>query len=53
MKIQILGLGETRWPGSGSSKILDKTFYSSGNNNSNHRNGVGLRLDEKFSYSIV
>ncbi|KAH1021617.1 hypothetical protein HUJ04_011113 [Dendroctonus ponderosae] len=41
-KPDIMGVTETHGPNSGQCKILDHTVYYSGNDNSQHRNGVGI-----------
>jgi len=52
LKIDILGVSETWWPGTGefhSGKV--KVFYS-GNNTTNHRNGVAIIIAEKHKNCV-
>ncbi|XP_049786262.1 craniofacial development protein 2-like [Schistocerca cancellata] len=51
LKINILGVSETRWPDSGEMTIDNMKVYYSGNSDSQHRNGVGIILDEYASKS--
>ncbi|KAH1028538.1 hypothetical protein HUJ05_001891 [Dendroctonus ponderosae] len=48
LKIDIIGVSETHWPNSGQCKILDHTVYYSGNDNSQHRNGVGIVVSSRI-----
>lgn len=54
MKISILGVSEVRWPDSGMVRSNGKVFYYSGSTAAvrNHRNGVGLLIDESLGKSI-
>uniref|UniRef100_A0A8D8Y176 Craniofacial development protein 2 n=3 Tax=Cacopsylla melanoneura TaxID=428564 RepID=A0A8D8Y176_9HEMI len=49
MKIDILGISEMRWPGSGSANILDHQVYYSGTDNNRHEKGVGIILTKKMA----
>lgn len=56
MEIDILGITETRWPNSGICRKNGETFYYSGNNNPDHRNGVGFIVSkeiDKFVRNVV
>ena len=53
LNIHILGLSETRWPGSGTIKSNNKVFYYSGNNDPEHRNGVGVLLNANIDAAVV
>lgn len=49
LSIDILGISEMRWPGSGQCKISDYSVYHSGNNNGEHRNGVGVIVSKEIA----
>ncbi|KAH1010997.1 hypothetical protein HUJ04_000440 [Dendroctonus ponderosae] len=52
----ILGIAETRWPNYGTCRKNGKTFYYSGNNNPNHRNGVDVIASkemDKYMKNVV
>lgn len=51
--IQILGLSEVRWPGSGKVKTMNRTLYYSGNDHPDHRNGVGVILEDKYNDAVT
>lgn len=53
LNINILGLSEVRWPGSGSCAAEGGTFYYSGNDDRDHYNGVGIILDKLTSMSVI
>lgn len=53
LKINILGLSEVRWPGSGKCQKNKTTLFYSGNDEINHPNGVGILLDNKTSQAII
>ncbi|XP_045471791.1 craniofacial development protein 2-like [Harmonia axyridis] len=53
LNIQILGLSEVRWPGSGTTQTMNKKLYYSGNSdNSKHSNGVGIIIGEELSQAV-
>ena len=51
LKVQILGLSETRWTKSGSFRTEDYTMYYSGGDE--HERGVGILLNKKVANSVV
>ncbi|XP_060533802.1 craniofacial development protein 2-like [Cylas formicarius] len=51
--IQILGLSEVRWPGSGITRAMNKILYYSGNNDSKHHNGVRVILGKGYSQAVT
>ena len=53
LDVDILGVGDVRWPGSGSCTTGNGTFYYSGNNDPKHLYGVGVILNGKFTGSVL
>ncbi|XP_060520784.1 craniofacial development protein 2-like [Cylas formicarius] len=52
MKIEILGVCEVRWPGSGMVKSGGKVFYYSGDNANRNQHGVGILMNENLQKSM-
>lgn len=53
LKIDILGVAETWWPDVGKCVTQGKVLFYSGNQDKNHRKGVGIIIPEKISSSII
>lgn len=53
LDIDILGVSKTWWPDNGMCIVTGGRFYYSGNQNKNHRNGVGIFITDKLSTSII
>ena len=53
IQLDILGLSEVRWPNNGITNIMGKTFYYSGNTDSNHYNGIGMILNSELSKAVT
>jgi len=53
LKVQILGISETRWTKSGSFRTEDYTMYCSGGYENELGGGVLLSNSGKFSYLIL
>lgn len=51
--LDILGVAETWWPGAGRCDIEDAAFLYSGNEDQNHRKGVGFVIAKPLLKSIV
>ena len=51
LKVQILGISETRWTKSGSVKTEDYTMYYSGGDD--HEHGVGILLNKTVANSVT
>lgn len=49
MKIDVMGVSEMRWPGSGSINISEHQVYYSGTDNGKHEKGVGIILTKKMN----
>ncbi|XP_030760715.1 craniofacial development protein 2-like [Sitophilus oryzae] len=54
MEVNILGVSEVHWPGTGMIKSKGKVFYYSGNGSidQNHQRGVGILMDENLQKSV-
>ncbi|XP_030765797.1 uncharacterized protein LOC115889859 [Sitophilus oryzae] len=54
MEVNILGVSEVHWPGTGMIKSKGKVFYYSGNDSidQNHQRGVGILIDENLQKSV-
>lgn len=52
MNINILGVSETRWPGSNQINIDDYTMYYSGNDEPHHYNGVAIIMDKGSNRAV-
>lgn len=52
LRLDILGVSETRWPGSGICQKNGAVFYYAGNDDPNHRNGVGFILTDEMNKSV-
>lgn len=53
MNIDILGLSEVRWPGSGKQRTQKGYIYYSGGSNNEHRHGTAVILTDKIAESVV
>uniref|UniRef100_A0A8D9EV91 Craniofacial development protein 2 n=1 Tax=Cacopsylla melanoneura TaxID=428564 RepID=A0A8D9EV91_9HEMI len=53
MKIDVLGICEMRWPGSGSMNTHDHQVYFSGTDNNKHEKGVGIILTKKMAACVT
>ncbi|XP_060531543.1 uncharacterized protein LOC132705128 [Cylas formicarius] len=53
LKISILGISETWWPGAGECNTENKRFYYSGNNDRDHRRGVGVIVTKEIAGSVT
>jgi len=51
--INILGISETRWPGSGKIRLKDAVLFNSGNEDTYHYNGVGIMMDLATGGSVI
>ena len=52
-QIEILGLSEVRWPGTGKIKTKHGVLYYSGNNDPNHYNGVATLVSSSIAKSVI
>ncbi|XP_030763694.1 craniofacial development protein 2-like [Sitophilus oryzae] len=54
MEVNILGVSEVHWPGTGMIKSKGKVFYYSDNGSidQNHQRGVGILMDENLQKSV-
>lgn len=52
LHVQIMGLSETRWPDAGECTIQDHWVYYSGNNDPDHRNGVGIIINKNIKSAL-
>lgn len=52
LNIDIMGVGEMRWPGSGHHTIDEHRVYFSGSEDGQHQNGVGLIIHSKLHSSV-
>ena len=53
LQIEILGLSEVRWPGTGKIKTKHGVLYYSGNNDPNHYNGVATLVSSSIEKSVI
>lgn len=53
LKLNILGISESRWTNSGRSTTGDFTIYYSGNNDNQHQHGVAIVLSNKISSAVT
>lgn len=53
LKVNIMGISETRWANSGEISINGTKIYYSGNNESHHWNGVAILVDKSTSQSVT
>lgn len=53
LKISILGISEMRWPNYGKCSIDGHHIYYSGEDSSNHWNGVGFIIDHKIEKALI
>ena len=53
LKINILGISETHWPGQGKTQIEDKTIIYSGRDDQIHREGVAFMLSKNAVRSLI
>lgn len=53
LNVDILGLSEVRWPGSGVTRLSDGEIYYSGSNDPNHRAGVAVMVSKQVNGSVV
>lgn len=51
--LQILGVSEMRWPGSGKCHIQGHTVYYSGSSSGQHENGVGIILNKAIGSCVI
>lgn len=51
--LDILGVAETWWPGTGRCDTGNTAFYYSGNNDRNHRKGVGIVITKQLLKSVI
>ncbi|KAI5732155.1 hypothetical protein M8J77_022354 [Diaphorina citri] len=52
LNLSILGISEMRWSGTGQRVINNHTVYYSGNDDTNHRNGVAVILEKNVARSV-
>ncbi|XP_039278804.1 craniofacial development protein 2-like [Nilaparvata lugens] len=52
LSINILGISDVRWPGSGKCRTNNGVFYYSGIDDPNHRYGVGVIIDKATNASV-
>ncbi len=52
MGIDVLGVSEVRWSGSGERSTSSHTIYYSGNDDVNHRNGVAVIVSKAAKYTV-
>ncbi|KAK4880486.1 hypothetical protein RN001_008632 [Aquatica leii] len=50
--VHIMGLSETQWPGSGQCNIQNHTIYYSEDNDPEHRNGVGIIVNQGIKTAV-
>lgn len=53
LKINMLGVSDVQWTGSGKCPTKNGTMYFSGNNNPNHRYGVAIIVDKVIDKSVI
>ena len=53
LRIDVMGISEMRWPGNGECQIGDHIVYYAGNEDRNHRQGVGLIIKKELKPSII
>lgn len=53
LNVNILGVSDVRWAGSGSCTTNNGTFYYSGNNDPKHLYGVGVIVDKNITGSVL
>lgn len=53
LSIDIMGISEMRWTDSGQCIINDHQIYYSGNNEGEHRDGVGIILSEHLAKHVI
>lgn len=52
LSIDIMGISEMRWPGTGQCQVEEHTIYYSGNNENKHENGVGIIVSKEMNQFI-
>lgn len=52
MSVNVLGVSEVRWPGTGKINMENHTMYYSGNDDPQHYNGVAIIIDNKNNKSV-
>lgn len=53
LRVNIMGISETRWANSGEISINKTKIYYSGNDDSYHWNGVAILVDKSVSHSVT
>lgn len=53
MNIDVLGLGEVRWPGSGKQKTSNGYIYYSGGTDPEHRYGTAILVSDKIAQYVI
>lgn len=53
LNIDIMGISEMRWPGSGEYQIDEYTIYYSGNEDAHHWNDVGVIIKKEFKLAVI
>lgn len=53
LHIDIMGISEMRWPGTGECQVDDHIVYYAGNVEKNHLQGVGFILNKKLRSTII
>lgn len=53
LNVNIMGLSETRWPNTGELNIKNTKIYYSGNDSSQHWNGVAIAMEENLSRCVT
>lgn len=53
LEIDILGISEMRWPGTGQCEIGEHQIFYSGEDSTNHRNGVGIIINSKIRKAVL
>lgn len=53
INIEVLGISEVRWPGSGTCRTDNGTLYYSGNQLPEHPNGVGIIVGSRIGKAVI
>ena len=53
LKVDILGVSEMRWPGSGECEVDEHKIYYAGENSVQHRNGVAILVTKEINRAVL
>lgn len=53
LRVDVMGISEMRWPGGGECQMEDHIVYYAGNEDRNHRQGVGFIVKRELKPSII